>query len=203
MPVAVTSSQRQSKSWRWPHKRWSLPSRQGLAFHSGNPGKPRGFLGWNLAFFLALMDFLCRTYKRVETFISDLCLFKDVVTLLGASCQMVKLFPRVYYNSRSFRGTAIWNHEPCSVDPPTYCFAKLLWSFGLSWLLAMWWTLIGSTKEFSVYLFFHRPFTEETPIGPNRTNYLRNWAEHLFICWTFNLEYDFFRSLGKDLGRIL
>ena len=37
----------------------------------------------------------------------DVCLFKDVVNLLGASCQMVKLFPRVYCNSRSFRGTTI------------------------------------------------------------------------------------------------
>ena len=52
------------------------------------------------------MGVLCQAYCRVETFIADLCLFKDVA-LLGASCQMVKLFPWVYYNSRSFRGTAI------------------------------------------------------------------------------------------------
>ena len=32
------------------------------------------------------MAFLCRTYYRVETFIADLCLFKDVVALLG-TCQ--------------------------------------------------------------------------------------------------------------------
>ena len=53
------------------------------------------------------MGVLRRTYCRVQTFIADLCLFKDVVALLGASRQMVKLFPRVYYNSRSFSGTAI------------------------------------------------------------------------------------------------
>ena len=79
----------------------------GIGFPLGESWETSGFPRLKFGILSCTNGFLVSDILARETFIVDLCLFKNVVTLLGASCQMVKLYPRVYCNSRSFRGTTI------------------------------------------------------------------------------------------------